>query len=330
MLRAGVSGALYTMNYYQDDLITLYHGDALAVARELESRSVNCIVTSPPYFGLRDYGTAGQYGAESTIHEYIETMANLFIELQRVLTNDGTLWLNLGDSYSSGGRKTSIDSGLNKGRGTPQYRPTSDRPGKNLLGIPWRVAFALQDAGWILRNEVIWAKTNGMPESVTDRLTSKHEHVFLFAKSERYIFNLDAIREGSPITAESQSELVPITQGERIRKQRASYAAPGQSPNMRTIAPTNPNGGNPGDVWSINTRPFTEAHFAVMPPELARRAIVAGCKEGGVVLDPFSGSGTTGKVALDTGRRYVGIDISSDYLDLSLRTRFLQPPLIGI
>lgn len=306
--------------YYEDESVTLYHGDALAVVREMPNGSVDCIVTSPPYFGLRDYGSEGQYGIEASPAEYVETMRALFSEARRVLADDGTFWLNLGDSYagsanSGGASAKRVDArGVTSGdsyrvEGLPPKG--SGLPPKSLLGIPWRVAFALQDDGWILRNDVIWTKPNAMPESVTDRLSTRHEHLFMFTKSRRYWFDLDPIRE--PHASE------PGREGENyMRGQKA----------MRPVGPNSgaysEGGRNPGDVWTVATQPFPGAHFAVMPPELARRAIVAGCKPGGTVLDPFSGSGTVGHVAQRNGRKYVGIDLSADYLDLSLRTRLQQ------
>ena len=311
--------------YYQDDQTTLYLGDALEVLRTLPDASVDCCVTSPPYFGLRDYGVQGQIGAESSPAEFVAALVAVFAEVRWVLADDGTLWLNLGDSYvgnpNSGSASLNRKSGDGKHAAGAAFRveglPIKGAPGigpKNLLGIPWRVAFALQDDGWILRNDVIWAKPNGMPESVTDRLSTKHEHLFLFAKSRRYWFDLDPIRE--PHVSE------PGREGENcLRGQKA-------------IRPVGPNSGsysdggrNPGDVWTIPTQPFSEAHFAVFPVEIPRRAIAAGCKPGGTVLDPFSGSGTTGLAASQLGRRYVGIDLNRDYLDLSLRTRLVQPSL---
>lgn len=275
--------------YYEDDSITLLHGDALAQARKLPEQSVDCIVTSPPYFGLRDYGSEGQYGLEESPAAYVDTMRTLFSELRRVLADNGTLWLNIGDSYSTRGGnltsgKTGIDSGKTYGDKRGRAGDTSGLPNKNLLGIPWRLAFALQDDGWILRNSIIWHQTNAMPESVSDRLSGRHENLFMLSKSQKYWFDLDPIREAATST-----------------EARA--------------------GKNPGDVWSIATKPFRGAHFAVMPPELARRCIVAGCKPGGLVLDPFSGSGTVGLVAQENGRRYIGIDISDKYLKMSLETR---------
>lgn len=235
--------------YYSDHQLTLHHGDALTVARELPASVADCIVTSPPYFGLRDYGAEGQYGLESSPSLYVARMRRLFSELHRVLADNGTLWLNLGDTYSSGHRRTYGATGKHAGRIAAATRRAGDRADKNLLGMPWRVAFALQDDGWTLRNAIIWRD------------------------------------------------------------------------------PKLDQGVNPGDVWDLPTQPFPGAHFAVMPPALAQRCILAGCKPDGTVLDPFSGSGTTGLAAQRTGRRYVGIDINSEYLELSLRTRLREQPI---
>ena len=305
-----------TAPYYSDETVTLHHGDALTVLRTLPDASVDCCVTSPPYFGLRDYGVDGQMGAESSPAEYVEAMRAVFAEVRRVLADDGTLWLNLGDSYSGGNRRTyDTDGGKTRARGHAEPRPLTGIPEKNLLGIPWRVAFALQDDGWTLRNSIIWHKPNAMPESVTDRLSGRHENLFMLTKGRRYWFDLDAVRE-----PHAESTVAAATRA------RIPYAAPGQRANLKTRG-MHGVGANPGDVWSINTRPFADAHFAVYPVELPERCILAGCKPGGTVLDPFSGSGTTGLAAAKHGRRYVGIDLNSDYLDLSLRTRLAQPGL---
>lgn len=321
--------------YFQDESVTLWHGDSLAVLRELPDASVNCCVTSPPYFGLRDYGSAGQYGLEASPAEYVETMRAVFAEVRRVLADDGTLWLNLGDSYAGAqpgrndaGRNIGGRGGNRLGTGNPGRQSrrrdaasvaaprdaVRGLPSKNLVGIPWRVAFALQDDGWILRNDIIWAKPNAMPESVTDRLSTRHEHVFMFAKSRRYWFDLDPVRV--------EPDRPDVAHVNRTRPERG-YT--GHADVMR--AGHHEIGRNPGDVWTIPTTPFAAAHFAVFPPALAERCILAGCKPGGTVLDPFSGSGTTGFAANKHGRKYVGIDLSADYLDLSLRTRFAQPGL---
>lgn len=321
-----------TTPYYSDESVTLWHGDALAILREMPEASVDCVVTSPPYFGLRDYGVEGQQGAEDTMAEYVAGMVSVFAEVRRVLATDGTCWLNLGDSYSS---NPSWGRGKSTLGGRPQNAiprgPRGDGvnrtgvPTKNLLGIPWRVAFALQDDGWWLRNDIIWAKPNGMPESIADRLSTKHEHVFLLTKSARYAFDLDALREPHA-TAEREGP-------------RRSYA-PGSASSMSSKGehqamtgafaglPLNSAGRNPGDVWTLPTQPFPDAHFATMPVALAECCVLAGCKTGGIVLDPYSGSGTTGLAATKHGRRYVGIDLNVDYLDLSLRTRLAQTALI--
>jgi DNA modification methylase len=307
--------------YFADESVTLHHGDSLEVLREMPDQSVDCCVTSPPYFGLRDYGVEGQYGLEASPAEYVETMRALFAEVRRVLADDGTLWLNIGDSYSAK-RTYQVDQTKAQASGKWQpYDTLADRPAKNLLGIPWRTAFALQDDGWILRNDIIWSKPNGMPESVTDRLSSRHEYLFMLSKSPQYWFDLDAIRE-------------PHTMEQRRRMKPYNYQAPGQAEHTSLhevrdeLGPDgHPNGKNPGDVWAVPTQPFSQAHFAVMPQALAERAILAGCKPEGTVLDPFSGSGTTGLAATKHGRKYVGTELSSDYLDLSLRTRFAQPGL---
>ena len=329
--------------YYQDDSVTLHHGDAGVVAHELPSGSADCIVTSPPYFGLRDYGVDGQYGLEATPAEYIETMRTLFSELRRVLTDDGTLWLNIGDSYTGGGgyapnapsnragSKASTSHGLITGGIN-----VAGLPAKNLLGMPWRVAIALQDDGWILRNAIVWNKPNAMPESVTDRLSTRYELVFLFSKSRTYWFDLDPIREQydgdrglsrrSHSTANKPNTVRttwPPVGGTRGSDGRIGASARRATQGAQTSP--EPVGRNPGDVWTLPTQPFTAAHFAVMPTALAERCVQAGCKPGGTVLDPFSGSGTTGLAAARHGRKYVGIDLNVEYLALSLRTRLTQP-----
>ncbi len=316
--------------YYQDELVTLYHGDALNMAKALPDGAADCIVTSPPYFGLRDYGEAGQYGLEDSPADYVETMRVLFAELRRVLANDGTLWLNLGDTYTSQpGWGRGGSSQLLGRKHAPERDTVAHRRGlapKNLLGIPWRVAFALQDDGWILRNDIIWAKPSAMPESVTDRLSGKHEYVFMFSKSRRYWFDLDAIREPHEEVSVARARPHRADPG-RSAREGAPYAGITGAQTMRLDQMNHPRGRNPGDVWDIATQPFPGAHFATMPPKLAQRCIAAGCKPGGMVLDPFSGSGTTGMAAQQLGRKYVGIDLNSDYLELSLKTRLRNAAL---
>lgn len=311
--------------YYKDDQVTLLHGPDVDMLRTLPDASVNCCVTSPPYFGLRDYGVEGQRGLEQSPAEYVAGMVEVFREVRRVLADDGTLWLNLGDSYNTAGTRQGRQTDRLNGR-PYQGRYLGNSSGlaeKNLLGMPWRVAFAIQDDGWILRNDIIWAKPNAMPESVTDRLSSKHEHLFLFSKSRRYWFDLDPIREPlaypDRITGHmfgGANKAAQLNQGSASTRTGSTYDKA-------------PDGGrNPGDVWSIPTQPFPGAHFAVMPLALAERCILAGCKPGGTVLDPYSGSGTTGLAATKHGRRYVGIDLNAEYLDLSLKTRLQQAALM--
>jgi len=333
------------MAYYEDDLVALHHGDALEVARGLESQSVQCIVTSPPYFGLRDYGADGQMGAESSLFEYVDAMVGLFRELRRVLADDGTLWLNIGDTYAGErGNKTPAPDNKNKSVASGsigRFAGKKELPQKNLMGVPWRVAFGLQSDGWILRSDIIWAKPNPMPESVTDRPTKAHEYLFLLAKSPRYYYDAETIAE--PVAASSVARL-----SQRVAEQAGSDRVPGKTNGpMRAVMPrvggnthrdVNPNHANTGDVfdaakvnkrtvWRVATVPFSAAHFAVYPPELIRPCILAGSRPGDTVLDPFSGSGTTGMVATQEGRKYIGIDLNAEYLDLSLRTRFAQPVL---
>lgn len=335
--------------YYTDDTVTLYHGHATKVAEALESSSVQTIVTSPPYFNLRDYGEAGQIGLESTLEEYVDSLVLLFDELRRVLADDGTLWLNLGDSFSGSGKGCMKDGTYRVEPGGKQvtnrgsasgvlHRTKNLLPPKNLMGVPWRVAFALQDAGWILRSDIIWAKPNPMPESVSDRPTRAHEYVFLFSKNPKYFYNAEAIAE--PVKDVSVARLAQGTE-----HQSSSMRVTGRDTPMKAVGPKfgggKKNGGatysgneyvstglaNKRDVWMIPTAAFKAAHFAVYPQDLVRPCVLAGSRIGDTVLDPFSGSGTTGEVATQLGRKYVGIDLNSEYLDLSLRERFAQPAL---
>lgn len=356
--------------YFRDESVTLWHGDSLKVLRTLPDQSVDCCVTSPPYFGLRDYGTEGQYGLEASPAEYVETMRALFAEVRRVLTDDGTLWLNIGDSYANTGGSGSPSSSStlwgngHRGGGAKMHAPAADTPrrndglpSKNLLMIPARTAIALQEDGWILRNDIVWSKPSGMPEAVQDRLSGKYEHVFMLTKSQRYWFDLDAIKEPASCDRPQRQRAEAIAKEHGLTAQHlAAIRAAGVTDTGKALTVTDGAGKNrpevialadeakrvlggyyrefltadtrnPGDVWSIPMTPFPGAHFATMPITLAERAVLAGCKPGGTVLDPFSGSGTTGLAATKHGRKYVGIDLSSDYLDLSLRTRFAQPGL---
>jgi site-specific DNA-methyltransferase (cytosine-N4-specific) len=289
----------------------------------MPDQSVNCIVTSPPYWGKRDYGTPGQYGHENTPDAYADTLRQVFAEARRVLAEDGTCWLNLGDSYSaSGGGATGYHAYL--GEHITTHR-AAGMHAKNLLGMPWRVAFALQADGWILRNAVVWHKPNAMPESVRDRLSCRHELLFLLVKSPGYWFDLDPIRE--PHKTVDRSATHPgrtRPPGRPGRATRPPKYGPG-TPEVTTASRYggarhtrgHPNGRNPGDVWSISTRPYNGPHFAAYPIDLPLRCIAAGCKPGGTVLDPFAGSGTTGLAALQLGRRFTGIDISPEFARLA-------------
>jgi DNA modification methylase len=352
--------------------VAVWQGDALEQLTLMPAGSVQCAVTSPPYFGLRDYGTGRweggaddcdhstarlqneisgksglgggkgavgrgtlnacicgahrvdeQLGLESSPAEYVARMVAVFAEVRRVLAADGVLWLNLGDSYASGpiGRQNGACGTGGRVRGDlilSAHRPVSDVPAKNLLGMPWRVAFALQDDGWILRNAVVWAKPNAMPESVTDRLSTRYELVFLFSKSRRYWFDLDAIREAH--TTATISRPLP-----HHAQAWAVGSCGNHQGNIHGVGKHDA-GRNPGDVWSIPTSPFPGAHFACMPPALAERCIKAGCPPGGTVLDPFAGSGTTLAAARKLGRKSVGIELNPDYIDL-IRARIGQAPL---
>jgi DNA modification methylase len=320
--------------HYNDDLVTLHHGPAAAVARDLEQGSVRTIVTSPPYYRLRDYGHDEQIGNESVVGDYVRNIVATFDALRHALADDGTLWLNLGDSYAgSWGNQGSSASNLGLHKKVVQARAYrreragqgSRRDGepapKNLIGVPWRVAFAMQDAGWILRSDIIWAKPNPLPESVTDRPTKSHEHLFLFAKSPRYYYDAEAIRE--PDVGRDHARTV--LNGQPSLEPSGGILPPHGG--LRTAAGRDGMGRNKRDVWMVSPQPFPGAHFATYPPELIRPCILAGSARGDVVLDPFSGSGTTGLVATQEGRRYIGIDVNVEYLDLSLATRFAAPVL---
>jgi DNA modification methylase len=295
--------------------VTILEGDARDVLATLPAESVQCCVTSPPYFGLRDYGHDGQIGLEATPDAYVAEMVALFREVRRVLKDDGTLWLNLGDSYARTGgtdKKVSETALVGSTRNTLQQiqnrTTTAAQFGakeKDLLGIPWRVAFALQADGWYLRSDIIWHKPNPMPESVTDRPTKAHEYVFLLTKSARYLYDASAIAEPSVEPERVRRDRI----GDASHEERGQHSAGGlfigaQTRNART-------------VWSINTQPFKGAHFATMPPELAQRCILAGSRMGDTVLDPFGGAGTTGLVADRLGRDALLVELNPTYAALA-------------
>lgn len=290
---------------------SIFCGDAVEQLRMLCAESVHCCVTSPPYFNLRDYDTPGQLGREAAPEEYVEKLVEVFREVQRVLRPDGTLWLNIGDSYTSGGRKTrDYDKKLPaRSAGQRPQTPPGMKP-KDLMGIPWMVAFALRADGWYLRQDIIWHKPNAMPEGVKDRCTKSHEYIFLLSKSPRYYFDADAIRE-------------PFATPKRAGERRSYRPGCASSFDMRyghmeqrgnfAGLPLNPAGRNKRDVWSVSTGGSKSIHFAVFPETLIEPCVLAGSPEGGVVLDPFMGSGTTGVVAKRLKRNFIGIDINPDY-----------------
>lgn len=311
----------------------LYGVDVIDGLLTLPAESVHCCVTSPPYFGLRDYEVKGQIGLEKTPELFVQKMVDVFREVRRILRKDGTLWINLGDSYNAYNPGRGPAKGENKRH--HEIMPAADRglsckalKNKDLLGIPWMVAFALRADGWYLRQEIIWSKPNPMPESVRDRCTKSHEHVFLMTKSPRYYFDSEAIKEPSIY---KRPLAVPVgwdtgTGSHRSLKGRYRNPAPKGSFNGKTevMAKTGQNAfraivetRNKRSVWTVNTRPYKGAHFATFPPALITPMIQAGCPRGGVVLDPFSGSGTTGAVAIGLGRKYIGIDLNKEYEPLA-------------
>ena len=357
--------------YHESNGVRIFHGNALDVLPALESESVNCCVTSPPYWGLRDYGTAewdggdaacdhvndtahqkqgatsqrngrsnvdaqkndnfrntcgkcgavrvdAQLGLEPTPQEYVANVVAVFREVRRVLRDDGTLWLNLGDSYASTSTyNTPRTSGGEYGRVEAPVQPNAGIPlglkPKDLIGIPWRVAFALQADGWYLRSDIIWHKPNPMPESVTDRPTKAHEYLFLLTKSPRYFYDHEAIKEGSAGQGGSAAS---------FKRDTKEAEVPGQSCKQhRTDREDREDDGkrNRRSVWTVATKPYPGAHFAVFPPKLIEPCILAGCPKGGTVLDPFYGSGTTGQVAQANGCKAIGIELNAEYIDLAVK-----------
>lgn len=293
----------------------IYQGDCLEVLRTLPDESIHCCVTSPPYWGLRDYGCDGQIGLEKTPEEYVSKMVEVFREVKRVLRDDGTLWLNLGDSYNgSGGAGGDYSKGGLK-EGQPKYpgRKVATLKPKDLVGIPWMVAFALRADGWYLRQDIIWHKPNPMPESVKDRCTKAHEYIFLLTKSAQYYYDNEAIKEkavsGTDVGILRSKKQATCNHPSILKRQKEDI-------DSRTAGDGNR---NKRSVWTITTKPFKEAHFAVFPPELPEICIKAGCPEGGTVLDPFAGAGTTLYVAEQLGRNSIGIELNPDYCDIIRR-----------
>jgi len=298
--------------------------DCLAALRDLPDESVNCCVTSPPYYALRDYGMDAQIGREDSPEEYIRRLVLVFREVRRVLTEDGTLWLNIADTYCGTGNKGGyLDPKNPKGRNGQSVslaRRASECKQKDMIGIPWLLAFALRADGWYLRSDIIWCKANPMPESCKDRPSRCYEHVFLLTKSKKYYYDALAIAEpiaegtaarykGGRSASSKYAEEIP-GQG-KVQKLNAVRAA--GTITDADISPVR----NARDVWHINTVPYKGGHFAAYPPKLAERCILAGCPRGGIVLDPFFGSGTTGLAAVKNDRRYIGIELNAEYCELA-------------
>jgi DNA modification methylase len=287
----------------------IHTGNALQVLATLPADSIQTCVTSPPYFGLRDYQADGQIGLEETPEEYIEKLVEVFRAVRRVLRPDGTLWVNIADSYATGNGGRGTKSQKQKSNRGTETKPrkaqrTGDLKPKDLIGIPWMLAFALRADGWYLRSEIIWHKPNPMVESVTDRPTKAHEQVFLLTKSEKYFYDADAIAE--PCQQPGRSRVGHTLESAKTcnRKDGGNTITDGDTRNKRS-------------VWTITPGSFSGAHFATFPPELPKTCILAGSKIGDAVLDPFSGSGTTGVVAIAMDRTYQGIEINSEYVQMS-------------
>ena len=325
-------------------------GDARDILPTLRAESFRTCVTSPPYFGLRDYGVDGQMGLESTPDEYVAELVAIFREVKRVLRDDGTLWLNLGDSYAAN-RSYQVTptkwASLEFGESNATRVPAGLKP-KDLLGIPWRVAFALQADGWYLRQDIIWAKPNPMPESVTDRCTKAHEYLFLLSKSAWYYCNMEAILE--PVADTTTARLNTNLEG-----QHGSDRGYGKGTNMKAVGRKVPRFGgekygdsddpmhatksgneyeftgwrNKRDVWTIGSKPFKGAHFAVMPEALVEPCVLAGSREGDLVLDPFAGSGTVGVVALRHQRNFVGVELNPEYATMAQHRIADDAPLLN-
>ncbi len=379
--------------YYQNDLVTIYHGSCIDVLKQLPDEHVNCCVTSPPYWGLRDYGTSEweggdenckhidddalnerlrqkksmiacgeridgstrtrvhdeqigktvkykdfcrkcgatridkQLGLEPTPEEYTQKMVDIFNEVHRVLKKDGTLWLNLGDSYASSPKGNKEPSGLQSvnygiGKNVPMKKnidwSVTGLKMKDLCGIPWRVAFALQKEGWYLRQDIIWSKPNPMPESVTDRCTKAHEYIFLLSKSKKYYYDADAIKEEAT-DKKSRPPKENHWEGQEKHDTKAGFLNGTPAYNTR----------NKRSVWTVSPKPFSEAHFAVYPPELITPCILAGCPPDGIVFDPFSGAFTTSLVASQLHRKSIGIELNEEYIKMAIDKR-LEPYRTGL
>ena len=303
-------------------MMTYTNEDCMTALKNMPDKSENCCVTSPPYWGLRDYGVDGQIGQEKTPEEYVAKMVEVFREVRRVLRDDGNLWLNIGDSYNGSGKgawdKTDVQKEVYiPPKGTPPTKVIGLKP-KDLIGIPWRVAFALQADGWYLRQDIIWAKPNPMPESVKDRCTKSHEYIFLLSKSAKYYYDAEAIKEPC-----SESNIADFTRRKTLNNKgrgTGTYdeARPDLCRSREAYMPSDFRR-NKRSVWTVSTKPFKEAHFATFPPDLIEPCILAGCPKDGIVLDPFMGAGTTALVAWMHERNFIGCEINKKYCEITDR-----------
>lgn len=301
---------------------TIFHGDCLEVLKGLPDGSVDCCVTSPPYYGLRDYGNDKQIGLEETPEEYIKKLTDVFHEVKRVLKDNGTLWLNIGDSYN-GAKKGNTEVNKHKNVATDSFEKKlwSGAKPKDLIGIPWMLAFALRNDGWYLRQDIIWHKPNPMPEPVKDRCTKSHEYIFLLSKSQQYYFDYEKIQEDAVSNVgDARIRFGGSKYGDNNDRKFAIYSGNEWTPTTTR---------NKRDVWDIPVQPTKEAHFATFPERLVEPCILAGCPEDGMVIDPFFGSGTTGRVAERLGREWCGIELNPDYIDIAMkRTDNVQRQLL--
>ena len=314
------------------ELNKIYNTDCLEGLKTITDESVNCCVTSPPYFGLRDYGHEGQIGLEETPELFVSKMVEVFTEVKRILRKDGTLWLNLGDSYASGktGRDDVCEEGrerlskyghpgksnkdINKLHPVKQRKIAAGLKHKDLIGIPWMVAFALRSSGWYLRQDIIWHKPNPMPESVTDRCTKAHEYIFLLSKSQKYYYDSDSIK-----TQMLESSVKRNQTGWNGNEDRGFVNGPQNhlSKYLGSDRAKEQTDANKRSVWTVTTKPFSDAHFATFPEDLIVDCIKAGCPENGIVLDPFMGAGTTALVASKLNRNFIGFELNADYIKIA-------------
>lgn len=342
------------MIYHEDSQLEIHNGDALTVLQTMAAESVQCCVTSPPYYGLRDYGVDGQIGMEETPEAFIANLVDVFREVRRVLKDDGVCWINIGDSYW-GGKGQSGSSGMEfqqmrveagvsfsspaahvggKGKTLPTDKKHESIKPKDLIGIPWMLAFALRADGWYLRQDIIWAKPNPMPESVTDRCTKSHEYIFMLSKSARYFYDASAIAEPALYADDDRKGRASLSHKfgsdatrvsgirPRVDKQRGrSRRHAGFNDRWDLMEKEGQCGGtrNKRSVWSVPTKPYSEAHFATFPPALIEPCILAGSRPGDTVLDPFGGSGTTAQVANKFGRKAVLIELNPEYCELAMK-----------